>query len=406
MKKIPLLILALGLLLIGMPVQAEAADSPVFRVDGRLFATPAGEPVPYVNADGRTMGSIRLIGAVLGVESRQLKWDKASQTVTIEKGDTTVKVTVGSNEMLINGSPVTMDTQAEIVHNRVFIPARYIGEAFGIRVTYDAKTRTVGFLTGAEVEASGTAVYYHEAKLRGILLGDAVETLTSRLGQPDRLFDHGELRYYTYNADYSGYALYIVHEGRVAGMYSGAPQVWESSTLAAIGSPESTEDRLGDVYIRYYLDEHADRTVEAIMLAIDSRYVPKSAATREQGIETAMQVFDMTNVFRLKQGLAPFLWHEQLAETAYKHSKDMSDRDYFDHKNPDGLSPFDRMKADGLNYWAAAENIAWGYSNAPHVTNGWINSYGHRMNMLSESVESLGVGVYERYYTQNFITER
>src|SRR5690606_29280137 len=136
---------ALGLLLIGMPVQAEAADSPVFRVDGSLFATPAGEPVPYVNADGRTMGSIRLIGAVVGVESRQLKWDKASQTVTIEKGDTTVKVTVGSNEMLINGSPVTMDTQAEIVHNRVFIPARYIGEAFGIRVTYDAKTRTVGF---------------------------------------------------------------------------------------------------------------------------------------------------------------------------------------------------------------------------------------------------------------------
>jgi uncharacterized YkwD family protein len=121
------------------------------------------------------------------------------------------------------------------------------------------------------------------------------------------------------------------------------------------------------------------------------------------------KVLELTNAEREKNGLDPLVWNESLAELARAHSQDMVDRGFFSHNNPDGASPFDRMKAAGINYISAAENIAAGQASPEAVIESWMNSEGHRENILNPKLKELGVGLarggqYGIYWTQNFAT--
>ena len=115
----------------------------------------------------------------------------------------------------------------------------------------------------------------------------------------------------------------------------------------------------------------------------------------------------MTNSFRVKNGLYELEWCETAAEAARKHSEDMKNNNFFAHESFDGTEFSERINLAGINWWSCAENIAAGYSEGLHATYGWINSSGHRRNILSDSVERLGVGIvkggsYGMYYTQDF----
>ena len=115
------------------------------------------------------------------------------------------------------------------------------------------------------------------------------------------------------------------------------------------------------------------------------------------------EVFDLTNAERVKQGLKPFVWNDRLADVARAHSTDMANRNFFAHENPDGLSPFDRMRNAGISYRYAAENIGKGYNTPKDAVDGWMNSPGHRANILNENLTDLGVGFHEYHWTQKFI---
>lgn len=140
---------------------------------------------------------------------------------------------------------------------------------------------------------------------------------------------------------------------------------------------------------------------------------PADDGEADSGVDVAaweQEVFDLVNQIREENGLSPFVYNETLAETARAHSQDMVDRNFFDHYNPDGQSPFDRMKANGIRYSMAAENIAAGYPSPEAVVEGWMNSEGHRANILGGCKE-LGVGLalggsYGYYWTQCFATVR
>jgi uncharacterized protein YkwD len=129
--------------------------------------------------------------------------------------------------------------------------------------------------------------------------------------------------------------------------------------------------------------------------------------------EFEREVFRLTNIEREKEGLSPLRWNDTLASVARAHSADMANRGYFDHTNPDGLSPFDRMTNAGYLYSSAAENIAAGQYTPQAVVDGWMNSPGHRANILNAGLTELGVGFvnvsgseYVRYWTQAFGTPR
>lgn len=90
----------------------------------------------------------------------------------------------------------------------------------------------------------------------------------------------------------------------------------------------------------------------------------------------------------------PLSAHGALTCAARVHSKDMVDRDFFDHTNPEGLAPWDRMDLAGYNWNAAGENIAAGSATAAGTVQQWMNSDGHCANIMSGEFEEIGVGYY------------
>lgn len=119
-----------------------------------------------------------------------------------------------------------------------------------------------------------------------------------------------------------------------------------------------------------------------------------------------LEIIDLVNATRYKNNLEPLLYNEKATISAKKHSEDMRNNNYFNHKNLNHETPFDRMIKEGIKYSRAGENIAAGQTNGIFAMNGWMNSEGHRKNILG-NYKYIGVGVifggnYKTYYTQNF----
>lgn len=122
------------------------------------------------------------------------------------------------------------------------------------------------------------------------------------------------------------------------------------------------------------------------------------------------QVVQLTNQERAKYGLKPLVADWQLARVARYKSADMRDRNYFSHTSPTYGSPFDMMKNFGISYRSAGENIAAGQRTAQEVVTAWMNSEGHRKNILSSGFTHIGVGYAQggskqHYWTQMFISK-
>jgi uncharacterized protein YkwD len=118
-------------------------------------------------------------------------------------------------------------------------------------------------------------------------------------------------------------------------------------------------------------------------------------------------VIKLTNRERAKSGCKPLKSNSLLKSAAQAHSGDMAKKDYFSHTGKDGRSPFDRMTDAGYSYTAAAENIAAGQRTPADVVKGWMNSAGHKKNILNCTYTEIGVGYakggsYGTYWTQNF----
>jgi uncharacterized protein YkwD len=104
------------------------------------------------------------------------------------------------------------------------------------------------------------------------------------------------------------------------------------------------------------------------------------------------EVLDLTNAARRNQGCGPLALDDSLVEAAGKHASDMVRRHYMDHKNPDGQNPGDRMAAAGWQGSGWGENIAAGYDSAQKVFAAWMNSDGHRANILNCKFDKIGIG--------------
>ncbi|GAA0382625.1 SafA/ExsA family spore coat assembly protein [Bacillus horti] len=120
-------------------------------------------------------------------------------------------------------------------------------------------------------------------------------------------------------------------------------------------------------------------------------------------------VIQLCNQERAKHGLAPLRADWELSRVARHKSQDMRDKGYFSHQSPTYGSPFDMMRAYGITYRAAGENIAMGQRTAQQVVQGWMNSQGHRQNILSQNYTHIGVGFVEGssgpYWTQLFLSK-
>lgn len=117
------------------------------------------------------------------------------------------------------------------------------------------------------------------------------------------------------------------------------------------------------------------------------------------------EVVRLVNDIRAQNGLEPLTENWELSRVARYKSQDMRDNGYFAHNSPTYGTPFQMIKAFGLSFRTAGENIAKGYSTPEAVVNGWMNSSGHRANILNASYKEIGVGYVAQgnYWTQMFI---
>ena len=136
--------------------------------------------------------------------------------------------------------------------------------------------------------------------------------------------------------------------------------------------------------------------------AVQPTQAPSNLSDMEQ------EVLKLVNKVRSENGLSPLAWADDVANVARAHSKDMIDRSFFSHTNPDGLSPFDRLNNNGISFRSAAENIAYGQRTAEAVMYAWMNSSGHRANILNKNITEIGIGAVKNqngiiYWTQVFV---
>ena len=117
------------------------------------------------------------------------------------------------------------------------------------------------------------------------------------------------------------------------------------------------------------------------------------------------EVIRLVNEIRSENGLKPLTANWELSRIARYKSEDMSNNRYFSHTSPTYGTPFQMIKAFGLSYRTAGENIAYGYRTSAAVVDGWMNSSGHRANILNASYTQIGVGYCAsgNYWTQMFI---
>lgn len=130
--------------------------------------------------------------------------------------------------------------------------------------------------------------------------------------------------------------------------------------------------------------------------------IPSTDATV---IKYENEVIRLVNEIRAKNGLNPLEGDWELSRVARYKSQDMKDNNYFSHNSPIYGSPFTMIKNFGISYKMAAENIAKGQRTPQAVVNAWMNSSGHRANILNASYKKIGVGYVAsgNYWTQMFI---
>lgn len=159
-----------------------------------------------------------------------------------------------------------------------------------------------------------------------------------------------------------------------------------------------------------------DRTLAGAVALNRFTYLPVLTNARSgPQAQEAQTVVKLVNAQRSLAGCEPLRISQQLTSAAQGHSQDMAINDFFSHVGSDGRSPWERVSDTGYEFSFGAENIAAGYSTAEAAVNAWMNSYGHRANILNCKLKETGVGFYylkndtgsvnyRYYWTQVFAT--
>ena len=142
-------------------------------------------------------------------------------------------------------------------------------------------------------------------------------------------------------------------------------------------------------------------------LAIDARdliadpapIIRGPSANTEVGRAETQDLVARINRHRRAIGCRRLAWDAQLARVAQRHSEDMAQRGYFSHVNPEGRDPFDRMGRAGVDFRAAAENLAMGQRTGEQTFDGWMGSRGHRKNLEECVYTRIGIGLYRGRWT-------
>jgi len=440
-KKFKVLFLTLCLYFI-LGLITFADDWHVEIYSGELLLEPV-DAVPYLNEEGRTMVPVRFIAESFGAK---VNWNSETQMVTLVNDQATVEFKVNSYVVKINGQKKMMDTQMilDASTNRTFVPFRFAVEPLGISI------ENVEFLENKILKIE----LEEQEGLFNLTIGTSVDEVIRQLGQPTSkgLSAYG-YEWWFYADDYLKYLQVGISNDEVVVLYTNS-DYWQyegttptmtrealikwvgikdpllvdydkvSLKIVQVPSKERYLNIMGDIAVEWFYDVHDDK-ISSIRLSkmpyiltqnsygfnysffkeTPPNYVPEKLSDKNQlevDLSNSMMLFYMTNASRVKRGLRPLEFDEEIEQLSISHSKDMYDNDFFDHISPTTGSLGDRFKAWHIPFRSIMENIAYGQADGVYAHEGLMNSLGHRNNILNESSTHVGVGSYFKYYTIDF----
>jgi len=136
--------------------------------------------------------------------------------------------------------------------------------------------------------------------------------------------------------------------------------------------------------------------------ALDAAALPETIQAQEVDVDTFNTIFQE---HRLDVGCNTLEWMPELADLALAHSKDMVERNYFAHQNPEGQNVWDRADQANITYMGIGENLAFGTTDGAQVFQMWFDSSGHRANMEKCSYTHHGIGLFNAMWTHVFLTK-
>ena len=184
--------------------------------------------------------------------------------------------------------------------------------------------------------------------------------------------------------------------------------IFTINTLAALTHRVERGDTLWRISVKYEVGLSEIKAANAHIKNYDLIHpgdVINIPVKDEESSSFESEVIRLVNAERTKHGLPNLKEDWQLSRVARYKSEDMRDNKYFSHTSPTYGSPFEMMKNFGISYKSAGENIAKGQKTPAAVVNAWMNSSGHRKNILSKGFTHIGVGYAAdgNYWTQMFI---
>ena len=267
-------------------------------------------------------------------------------------------------------------------------------------------------------------------------IGDSEKTLINAIGDPARV-DKTEysFNWYVYNQLEAKLCMVGVENEKIVALYSNSidskelknikingnknlirevytplKRIKKGNTNYAINSKEQYDIvEIGDKYITVFYDIYEGNRItsyEVVTKQIEDNIAlfPKESEELRKSYE--LEIIDMVNSVRQQRNLKSLDYSQKATISSRNHCKDMKVNKFFDHINKKGKGPGDRMKAEGIIFTLAGENIAAGQFNSIYAHEAWMNSEGHRKNILGD-YKYIGVGVefggsYNMYYGQNF----
>lgn len=258
-----------------------------------------------------------------------------SSFATSEDVNVNVLMTLDSEWAMINSEPFKLEQAPIIIGGRTMVPLRFITEALGLEITWEAETRSV------LVEKDGSIIRLfidsHKAELNGKIIEVEV---------PPTILNGRTLVPVRFVSEVLGYTV-----------------GWEGLT--------------------------SEVTISGYKPSAESEVKPESSIE----YEFANEVLRLVNIEREKLGVSPLSMSSELLKVAIVKSQDIVDHNYFSHTSPTFGGLRELLEYHSITYRRAGENLATGQKTPESVVNAWMNSEGHRTNIMNPEFNTIGVGI-------------
>jgi len=405
--------LFLMLLPAGLYGDNQVGDTKLIINDKEVTLT---DPILIIN--GRTYYPFRSCLESMGAV---VQWQEHSKTATGILGQQSVQFTVGSNKYVVNGKIAQMNDAVAFLDSqrqRVYIPIRYAAEALGYTVIWQSgQPYNTVYLKAPSSYSVLTETNAVQLNGRIVRLGDSKDQVLAAFGSPARIDESAYgLQWYVYNRQYESFIMIGIQNNKTVGFFTNAKNLKLINDLGQGVKKEEIDKYYSDTKtMQFWYDPHNNNGLYAVFCLQKNPSPQEMEALFLKNQELLLRTYeqeciDITNAFRVSNGKPAVAYSSEAAKIALSHAKDMAERNFFDHINPDGKGPLDRMLEGGINVQKVTENCAGGFPDAIQVLKGWVDSASHRLGMLEDN-DYLGVGAYYKqssryqyYIVQNFLT--